>query len=112
EPEQVRGVGARTADGVEQGEFADVFDEHRAPGAVRVVEGGDGRADRLEHAMHVDPRRLGAGAGDKIQRTNVAGEVVGAEIDEDSGGRRAAFVPPTDRDAPETPRRQIAAESG
>ncbi len=92
EPEQVRGVGAGAADGVEQGELADIFDEQRAPGDVRIVERGNRSADRLKGAMHVDPRRVGAAPWDKIQRANVAGEIVGAEIDEDRGGRRAGFA--------------------
>ena len=39
--------------------------------------------------MHVDPRRLGDRRRQKIEYADVAGQVVGAEIDEDGGAGAA-----------------------
>ena len=62
--------------------------------------------------MHIDPWGLGDGGRQKIEYSDVAREVVGAEIHEDRGGWGGGFRARRDSDAPETARREIAAERG
>src|SRR5271168_3448778 len=60
--------------------------------------------------MHIYPRRLGRRAGEKIQRANVTGEIVGTEIDNDCGRGSAVLARRNYEDAPESPGREIALE--
>src|SRR5271167_4435178 len=62
--------------------------------------------------MQVDPWRLGHGRWEKIEHANIAGQVVGTEVNEDGGRWDGSLRGGLDSDAPEAAGREIAAERG